>query len=605
VSSPTVTYPGNGTQTDFVVTFPFIARDHVKAYVNSISRPYSWVSASTIRISPAPAGGSVVRIDRETPSEEPLVEFSNDLPLTEQGLDIAVKQPLFLMQERTLDIAEAEADIATLFSEVGARAPLFSPALTGAPTAPTPAAGNNSTLLATTAFVRSAMGALTEFDTLSDRTSISFNPTNSNVLDPDYLYSFTPPVSNHGNTIIGFGARDNGDGTTVRSTIFGAVALTRALVANRIDGFGQGVFRHMKYGERNAAFGSLSQQWGGSRLTDDPTGKFYWHDLLYNFGVPITDLTWDAFDVETFRPGTRAQLAAWNNWVTDSDQYAYNSSFARDSLVELVRGLRNSAFGYRSLALLFEGDDNSGFGDNALFHLVFGNGNTGLGRAAGWSLVRGESNTYVGRNAGFDHTDGDDVIIIGVNAGNSSVPNQRFVGSRLLWIGDDAGRRPDGSIRTSVNDEFLVQMGLGNPLLKGDFTTGWGGVNIPIDTALKGRWHVRSGDSGSAISNDAREIVVENAGNAGLSIATGASGNASLFFPGASTSEGYVQMSRASSFLRIGYQGEHLRFTAGAMQHRSANLGFYGAAPVTRPTGVAVTAAAIHAALVSLGLIAA
>jgi photosystem II stability/assembly factor-like uncharacterized protein len=32
-------------------------------------------------------------------------------------------------------------------------------------------------------------------------------------------------------------------------------------------------------------------------------------------------------------------------------------------------------------------------------------------------------------------------------------------------------------------------------------------------------------------------------------------------------------------------------------------LGFYGVTPVSQPTGVAVTAAGIHAALVSLGLI--
>lgn len=32
-------------------------------------------------------------------------------------------------------------------------------------------------------------------------------------------------------------------------------------------------------------------------------------------------------------------------------------------------------------------------------------------------------------------------------------------------------------------------------------------------------------------------------------------------------------------------------------------LGFFGATPIAKPTGVAVTAAAVHAALVSLGLI--
>lgn len=39
--------------------------------------------------------------------------------------------------------------------------------------------------------------------------------------------------------------------------------------------------------------------------------------------------------------------------------------------------------------------------------------------------------------------------------------------------------------------------------------------------------------------------------------------------------------------------------------HTTETLGFYGATGVAKQTGVAVTAAAVHAALVALGLIAA
>jgi hypothetical protein len=42
-----------------------------------------------------------------------------------------------------------------------------------------------------------------------------------------------------------------------------------------------------------------------------------------------------------------------------------------------------------------------------------------------------------------------------------------------------------------------------------------------------------------------------------------------------------------------------------ALSHEGADLGFYGTSPIAKPTGVAVSAAGIHAALVSLGLIAA
>ena len=42
---------------------------------------------------------------------------------------------------------------------------------------------------------------------------------------------------------------------------------------------------------------------------------------------------------------------------------------------------------------------------------------------------------------------------------------------------------------------------------------------------------------------------------------------------------------------------------SGTFTHNGSSLGFYGIAPIAQPAGVAVTAAGIHAALVSLGLI--
>ncbi len=40
----------------------------------------------------------------------------------------------------------------------------------------------------------------------------------------------------------------------------------------------------------------------------------------------------------------------------------------------------------------------------------------------------------------------------------------------------------------------------------------------------------------------------------------------------------------------------------GDLDHDGTNVGFYGTAPIAKQTGVAVTDAAIHAALVALGL---
>lgn len=50
-------------------------------------------------------------------------------------------------------------EIKSLWSSVNAKAPIASPTFTGTPAAPTAAAGTNSTQLATTAFVTTAVAA--------------------------------------------------------------------------------------------------------------------------------------------------------------------------------------------------------------------------------------------------------------------------------------------------------------------------------------------------------------------------------------------------------------------------------------------------------------
>ena len=66
-------------------------------------------------------------------------------------------------QSNTVTSVAGKTGAVTLaVGDVSGAAPLASPALTGAPTAPTPAAGNNTTQLATTAFVAAAIAAAPE-----------------------------------------------------------------------------------------------------------------------------------------------------------------------------------------------------------------------------------------------------------------------------------------------------------------------------------------------------------------------------------------------------------------------------------------------------------
>jgi len=62
-----------------------------------------------------------------------------------------------LVRAIALDMIAGDIELA---GALALKAPLASPALTGSPTAPTPAAGDSSTKLATTAFVQTAVQTL-------------------------------------------------------------------------------------------------------------------------------------------------------------------------------------------------------------------------------------------------------------------------------------------------------------------------------------------------------------------------------------------------------------------------------------------------------------
>lgn len=96
----------DGTQTDFVLPFDYIAKAHVKCKVNGIPATYSWLTPGTVRITPAPAAGSYVLFYRETSPGIRLVDYSTPGTLSEEDLDADSKQAFFLCQE-AVDAANA------------------------------------------------------------------------------------------------------------------------------------------------------------------------------------------------------------------------------------------------------------------------------------------------------------------------------------------------------------------------------------------------------------------------------------------------------------------------------------------------------------------
>ena len=81
--------------------------------------------------------------------------------VTSEVAGVAASATQLIVADNTINASQNVGDYASTAS-VAAKAPLASPALTGTPTAPTAAAGTNSTQIATTAFVTSAGTTYTE-----------------------------------------------------------------------------------------------------------------------------------------------------------------------------------------------------------------------------------------------------------------------------------------------------------------------------------------------------------------------------------------------------------------------------------------------------------
>lgn len=96
-------HTGTGAQTQFSVSFPYLARAHVSVTVGGVSTSFTWVDDTNINISPAPADQSAILIKRTTP--DGIVAFSNGSALPEDDLNTAV----LLAQYQTEEAVDEQA----------------------------------------------------------------------------------------------------------------------------------------------------------------------------------------------------------------------------------------------------------------------------------------------------------------------------------------------------------------------------------------------------------------------------------------------------------------------------------------------------------------
>lgn len=94
-----ITGVGAGSAPVVNLTFDYISRDHVKASVDGVAVGISWTGASQVTFDAVVAAGQDWAVFRETPIDEPLVDFEDTSVLTAADLDLQDQQLRFHQEE--------------------------------------------------------------------------------------------------------------------------------------------------------------------------------------------------------------------------------------------------------------------------------------------------------------------------------------------------------------------------------------------------------------------------------------------------------------------------------------------------------------------------
>jgi len=104
-------YTGDGTTTQFAVPFGYVRREHVLATVAGSPATFTWINDSLIQMDVVPANGATVRVYRQTPLTNPLVDFTDGSTLVAADLDTNARQSIYTQQELDDSLADGLAGV--------------------------------------------------------------------------------------------------------------------------------------------------------------------------------------------------------------------------------------------------------------------------------------------------------------------------------------------------------------------------------------------------------------------------------------------------------------------------------------------------------------
>ncbi len=104
------TYTGDGSTTDYTLTFPYLAVADVRVSLDDIgTTAFTLTNATTLRFTTAPGNGVAIRIYRVTDDANNKIVFSSGSTIKADDLNDAVNRNLYIAQETTNNVSNVTA----------------------------------------------------------------------------------------------------------------------------------------------------------------------------------------------------------------------------------------------------------------------------------------------------------------------------------------------------------------------------------------------------------------------------------------------------------------------------------------------------------------
>jgi hypothetical protein len=412
-------------------------------------------------------------VDNTADADKPVSTATQTaLDLKGSAADLALKAPLasptftgtvsgitkaMVGLENANNTADADKPISTATqAALDLKAALVSPTFTGTPTLPTgtiattQTAGNNSTAIATTAFVSSAISAgtaatvTTNANLTGEVTSVgnAATITNSAVIGKvltgfvsgsgtvsatdNILQAIQKLSGNTSTTLDGLSDAKVGGANFSNSLLIGHQTTGALSSADRNIGIGIGALTSITSGDDNIAIGYQALVSNTTGLQNISIGR---QSMLGN----VTGSSNTAVGLETLESNSTGH---------------HNAAFGHLTMLYNTTGYQNAAYGQEALQGNTTGNKNTALGAESLYNNSQGNFNIAVGFGAMGSNTTGSNNTAVGYNADVSSSALTNATAIG-NGAIVTASNKIQLGNANVTLVNTSGAITSGSTITA------------------------------------------------------------------------------------------------------------------------------------------------------------